>query len=331
MLDQFIQRYSLYGNWVDLVFILLLIYFILTGEGFIDRLFDAIGFVFSLFFSYKFYSFFGKLLILNFSLPQGLSYASGFFIAWIFAEMILYFIISLFSEKYLKDLQNNKYNMFFGFIASIIQTFVIFLFFVSLMFALPVRGQIKESILNSRTGPFFVNLSQSFEKNIKNVFGGAISETLNFLTIKPESTETLDLGLKVSAKALSVDAQSEQIMFNLVNQERTSRGEKTLQFDSSLTEVARSYAREMFEKGFFSHTSSVDGSSPDDRASRADISYIVIGENLAYAPDVYVAHQGLMNSEGHRKNILSPDYNKIGIGIIDGGIYGKMFVQEFTN
>lgn len=331
MSDAIISRFSLHGNWVDLVFILLLVYLILTSEGFLDTLFDAVGFVFALFFSYKFYSFFGKLLILNFSLPQGLSYASGFFIAWFFAEIILYFVISLLSAKYLKDLQNNKYNTFFGFIAATIQTFVIFLFFVSLIFALPVRGQIKEAILNSRTGPFFVNLSQTFEKNIKNVFGGALSESLNFLTIKPDSGETVSLGMKVDKTKLSPDAQSEKIMFDLVNSERVKLGIKQLQFNNELRDVGRAYGKEMFENGFFSHTSQVDGASPADRANQKGISYAVIGENLAYAPDVYVAHQGLMNSEGHRKNILSTDYNKIGIGVIDGGIYGKMFVQEFTD
>ena len=331
MLETLLQKYSLHGNWVDLLLILLIIYFILTSEGFLDTIFNAIGFVFALFFSYKFYSFFGKFLVFNFSLPKGLSYASGFFISWFVAEIILYLIISLLSERYLKDLKNNKYNVFFGFIASIVQTFVIFLFFVSLVFALPVRGDIKEAILKSRTGQFFVDLSQTFEKNINNVFGEAISETLNFLTIKPDSSETLNLGMKVDKSKLSADSQSEQAMILLVNSERTSRGEKALEYDAALTEVARLYALEMFENGFFSHTSQVDGSTPADRASRSGISFTVIGENLAYAPDVYVAHQGLMNSEGHKKNILSEDYGKVGIGVIDGGIYGKMFVQEFTN
>jgi len=41
--------------------------------------------------------------------------------------------------------------------------------------------------------------------------------------------------------------------------------------------------------------------------------------------------QGLMNSPGHRANILNPNFHKIGIGVIDGGIYGKMYTQEFTN
>ncbi|MBI3366071.1 CvpA family protein [Candidatus Roizmanbacteria bacterium] len=331
MIESVLQKYSLHGNWVDLFFILLFIYFTATSDGFIDTLFDAFGFIFSLIFSYKFYPFFGALLIANFSLPKGLSYASGFFISWILVETILYLVISFISEKYLKSLKDNRFNIFFGFAASIIQTCVMFLFFVSLVFALPVKGQIKEAILQSRSGPFFVNLSQRFEKDIKNIFGGALSETLNFITIKPGSNETVNLGVKVSKSKLSDDAQSEKIMFDLVNEERKKQGVATLQFNDQLRYVARKYAEEMFENGFFSHTSQVDGSSPSDRSEWVGISFLVIGENLAYAPDVYLAHQGLMNSEGHRKNILSSDYGKVGIGVIDGGIYGKMFVQEFTN
>jgi uncharacterized protein YkwD len=38
-----------------------------------------------------------------------------------------------------------------------------------------------------------------------------------------------------------------------------------------------------------------------------------------------------MNSEGHRKNILDPEFKRLGIGVIDNGVYGKMFVQIFTD
>ncbi|MCM2675074.1 CAP domain-containing protein [Alkalicoccobacillus plakortidis] len=44
---------------------------------------------------------------------------------------------------------------------------------------------------------------------------------------------------------------------------------------------------------------------------------------------VEAAHQALMNSQGHRENILKADYTNVGIGIVDGGPYGKMFVQMF--
>ncbi len=61
------------------------------------------------------------------------------------------------------------------------------------------------------------------------------------------------------------------------------------------------------------------------------ITYGYAGENLALAPSTELAMQGLMNSPGHRKNILSPNFTKVGIGVMDGGIYGKMFTQEFTD
>jgi uncharacterized protein YkwD len=64
---------------------------------------------------------------------------------------------------------------------------------------------------------------------------------------------------------------------------------------------------------------------------KANIKYMLAGENLALAPDVEIAHNGLMNSPGHRANILNSDYGKVGIGCMDGGMYGKMFSQEFTN
>jgi len=63
----------------------------------------------------------------------------------------------------------------------------------------------------------------------------------------------------------------------------------------------------------------------------AGITFNVVGENLALSPTLLIAHTGLMNSEGHRKNILDPAFHHLGIGVIDNGIYGKIFVQIFTD
>jgi uncharacterized protein YkwD len=63
--------------------------------------------------------------------------------------------------------------------------------------------------------------------------------------------------------------------------------------------------------------------------TESGVQYMLAGENLAYAPTVEIAHKGLMNSPGHRENILRPEFGRIGIGVIDGGIYGKMFTQNF--
>ncbi len=332
-MEQILEKYSLQGNWVDLIFLLIVFYFIANNRGFIGAFFEGLGFLFSLFFSYKFYSFFGKLLVFNFSLSKGIANTFGFFIAWFLFEVIFSFIVRYILSflSCIQKFEKHPINLSLGFVAAFIQASLFFLFIISLIFAFPIYGQIKNDILQSKSGPFFVNLSRSLEKGLKNIFGEAINETLNFITVKPESEESINLEFKMPEKQLFYDSQSEFLMINLVNQERIGRDFKALTVDEKLKEVARIYGREMIENGFFSHISAIDGSTPAERASRLGVSFVIIGENLAFAPDVYIAHQGLMNSPGHRKNILFKEYGRIGVGVVDGGIYGKMFVQMFAD
>ena len=119
-------------------------------------------------------------------------------------------------------------------------------------------------------------------------------------------------------------------MIDLVNKERQKMGVKTLSFDSQLRDIGRGHSMDMFLKGYFSHYSP-EGKTVADRANESGVKFLVIGENLAYAPSLSLAHDGLMNSSGHRANILSEDFNKIGIGIMDGGVYGLMITQVFSN
>jgi uncharacterized protein YkwD len=86
----------------------------------------------------------------------------------------------------------------------------------------------------------------------------------------------------------------------------------------------------MWRRNYFGHVSP-EGHDAGDRLNAAEVSYQMAGENLALAPTLQSAHTGLMNSEGHRANILDPDFRRVGIGVIDNGYYGKMFVQVFTD
>ena len=84
----------------------------------------------------------------------------------------------------------------------------------------------------------------------------------------------------------------------------------------------------MFKLKYFGHQSPVSG-SPFDRLKAAGITYTRAGENLAYAQSVAVAHRALMDSPGHRENILRPEFTRIGIGVINAGAYGRMVTQLF--
>lgn len=122
--------------------------------------------------------------------------------------------------------------------------------------------------------------------------------------------------------------KDEKLMLDLVNHERIKAGLKPLEIDMRLVDISRKKSKDMIEKNYFGHISPTYGSF-FDALKNAKVAYRYAGENIAGAPTVEKAHQALMNSPGHRANILNPNFNKIGIGIIDGGPYGKMFTQTF--
>ncbi len=331
MSEHLFTRIGHYGNWVDLVFIFFILYAVFTNKGFVASVLDFGGLFFSLVISLRFYSYFGTLLSSYISLSKGLSNALGFFIAWSITEIVFFTIVRVLMKKIPVKLYNNKLNKIIGFIPAFINGVIFFTFIITLFFTLPVRGSIKNAILHSKTAPSLIALSQGLESQLRLIFNDAIVETLNFLTIKQNSDKRVDLGFTVEKAKLKSDPISEVEMFNLINNERKKAGVQSLKFDESLRVVAREYGEEMFQRGVFSHYSSVDNASPAERLDRHAIVYVITGENLAYAPDVQVAHTGLINSEGHRRNILSQGFGKVGIGVIDAGIFGRVFVQEFTN
>ena len=93
-------------------------------------------------------------------------------------------------------------------------------------------------------------------------------------------------------------------------------------------EIANLYQE--FARGYFAHDTP-EGRDPFERMREANVRFLTAGENLALAPTVQVAHRGLMNSPGHRANILHPQFGRVGIGILDGGIRGLMITQDFRN
>lgn len=118
-------------------------------------------------------------------------------------------------------------------------------------------------------------------------------------------------------------------MVELVNAERAKAGLPALQVDMRVVQTARVKSQDMITYNYFSHDSARLG-SPFDQMRRAGIQYRTAGENIAGNQTVEAAHRALMNSPGHRANIMSRSFTKIGIGIIKGGRYGMMFTQQFT-
>ncbi|HCC08233.1 MAG TPA: serine protease [Clostridiales bacterium] len=123
-------------------------------------------------------------------------------------------------------------------------------------------------------------------------------------------------------------SSDEQQMVTLVNAARAQNNVPALTVDIKLTDVARTKAQDMINNNYFDHNSPTYG-SPFDMMKSFGIAYSSAGENIAGNQTVQKSHDSLMNSPGHRANILNANFTHIGIGIKNGGTYGKMFTQMF--
>ena len=126
---------------------------------------------------------------------------------------------------------------------------------------------------------------------------------------------------------LSAVEDAERALLELMNDERERRGLEPLGWCEPCAGVAREHSRDMYEEGYFSHVDE-EGLDPFERMRRARIGYASAGENLAIAPTVAEAHQGLLASPDHRANMLRPSFDEVGIGIFEGP-YGLMCTEVF--
>jgi uncharacterized protein YkwD len=315
-------------NWIDYLILFVLAIYAYEGyvSGFVRSILDLASFFLAFLIGLRFYNLVAGLLMQKFSLSLGFSNALGFFILAFIAEIIFGMIIRKFLSFNLEIFKN--LNKILGIFPGILSGAILISFLLIFVIALPLATPVKRTISSSKIGNYLLFNAQGWEKQLNKVFGGAISDTINFLTVEPKGNEIVSLNFKTGS--FSPDSQAEQYMFQLVNKERATAGVGELVFDNELRDIGRAHCEDMFKRGYFSHYTP-EGFSPFDRMDQAGIIYSYAGENLALSPNTDIAMQGLMNSPGHKANILSPNFGRIGVGSIDGGIYGEMFCQEFTN
>jgi uncharacterized protein YkwD len=147
--------------------------------------------------------------------------------------------------------------------------------------------------------------------------------------------------VQTSAPSPGALAAEEQEFIEKVNAERTERGLNALAVDPLLVHTARAHSREMCARAYFDHHSPTPGlSTPMDRYLKglhdqggSTPDSLLVGENIYYCSvfnDVYnvdYGHRALMNSPGHRANILEKRFTKIGLGVYRNA-QGEFWVTE---
>lgn len=318
-------------NIVDILLVVLVLLSVLYGwkRGFILGLLDLLGWGLVLIAALRFYHPVAKWLGARVDIwPDVWDQPIAFILIAFAIGMAVQLLGYLLLRRLSKEVHERTVNRFFGLLPGLANGLITAALAAALLLAIPFSAALQERARESGLVNRLAVYAQRVEAQLHPVFAEAVAETLNVLTVQPDSHERVSLPYKVSNTRPRPELEAR--MLELVNKDRMAIGLRPLAPDPELTAVARRHSTDMFARGYFAHDTP-EGLTPFDRMREGDVSFLTAGENLALAPTVQVAHNGLMNSPGHRANIFAKDFGRVGIGIMDGGIRGIMVTQNFRN
>ena len=174
------------------------------------------------------------------------------------------------------------------------------------------------------------NYVQNYEDKSGNTISGTYKINGNYVTFfydihKNESvrsiawvstkTENTKPGFFRTAISNDFRDATEDMMVHLINQTRVAEGLPALIYTPAYNPVARQHSTDMIENGYFNHLDP-NGDNARNRLKEGGLHFSYYGENLAYGQYSPIhAHEALMNSEGHRKNILHADFTHVLVGV----------------
>jgi uncharacterized protein YkwD len=316
-------------NWIDISLVLIILLAVFAGwyRGFISSALGLLTWIGSFIIAFLFYPYVAGLLDKLFDAGPWLL-PLAFLLTAIVAGTVLSIVAGFISRTIPIEAHHNGMNRILGIIPGAITGYLYAIILSALFLAFPLRDGITEEVRESRLGVQFAMQSEWANRKLAPVFDEAIRQTINSLTVRPDSDEKINLTFKINNARPRPDYEAE--MLTLINQERQKRGLNPLQADPEMAQVGRAHSQDMFSRGYFAHDNP-EGKDPFDRIREANIRFFSAGENLALAQTVEIAHVNLMNSPGHRANILNSSFGRVGIGILDGGFYGLMISQEFRD
>lgn len=316
---------------IDALIFIVVGYCVLDGfyRGFIHLGLELAGFILATSIGLLTYRLPANVLETRFGVPYLFAASLCFFVIWCMVDFVWSRASARIESRISSETTLSRWNRIFGVLPGIAAGTVLSASLAAALLALPMPTEWRASIATSSLTQPLVRVITLADNEVRMLIDPSSERGLNLVAAPALTPGEHPIRLHFTAVG-TPDSAAEQMMLGLVNRERIRRGVPELQWSTELRDVARSHSDDMFRRGYFNHFDP-DGKGPDDRARAAGISYGTVGENLALAPSASVAHGGLMDSPGHRANILNKDFHRFGIGVIDGGIYGKMFTQMFSD
>jgi uncharacterized protein YkwD len=185
-----------------------------------------------------------------------------------------------------------------------------------------VRKQLGEPITKIRKGLTYYQFQKNSDYDVFFIDNSYITifydkhenNTITAIQIISEGLEQSKRSF-YTAESKSLKTGFEYQLFDLTNAARVNHELTILTWNEAVKETARKHSKDMADHNYFDHTN-LEGQSPFDRMKEDNITYFTAGENLAAGQFSSIfAHEGLMNSLGHRKNILHDAFEFLGVGV----------------
>jgi uncharacterized protein YkwD len=199
-----------------------------------------------------------------------------------------------------------------------------------------VRQSLGEPLSEIRKGLVYYQFQKDQDYDVYNLDDSYVTvfydkhqnNTVTAIQMVSEKLEQSKAGFYTEASEALKEGFEYQL-FDMTNASRLMHGLGILTWDDEVRVTARKHSADMAENSYFSHTNP-EGQSPFDRMEEDDIAFSVAGENLAYGQFSSIfAHEGLMNSLGHRENILKSDFKLLGVGVAFGPKHEPYFTENF--
>jgi uncharacterized protein YkwD len=319
-------------NWIDLTIIIIVVLAVVAGvrRGFLRGVLDLVVIAISLFAAAYHYGRAAELVLRVIHIPNFAANVLGFVIVAALVQSAFTLVVMAPLSPLIRAARNvpvsRELDLVLGAIPGLVKGLALATTLLLAFTLTPFGATLDTAVYRSRFAEPLLAGATSLSYRAQESSNLDLTDFM--LVTQPGSAERYDLPYAVTS-GLKVDPKAEQTMFDLVNQERAQHGLAALDWDPRLQEVARAHSEEMWRLAYFAHDSPVHG-SPGDRFTDAGIRFRAAGENLALAPTVEIAHRGLMRSEGHRANILSPEFTRIGIGAVTTPSGSTMYTQDFT-
>ncbi|HXI01002.1 MAG TPA: CvpA family protein [Sphingobacteriaceae bacterium] len=317
-------------NWFDLILLIVILISVYAGwrNGFIAGMLQLISWIITLILSFLLYKYLA-IFLQNYVKSIGLlTFPLAFLLTVFFIRMLIDILFIRLIRNIKMGVHFSRVNAVLGIVPGALAGFIYAALLASAFILLSGFSSFFASSRESKLASLLTSQVDRIEAKLSPAINKSIRQSLNSLTVEPRSGKTIKLNFTVSDAAIRSDLERDMLI--LLNEERIKEGLKPLKPDPQLVPVARAHSRDMFAKGYFSHINT-EKQTPSDRIRQAKVPFLTAGENLALAQTLAMAHTGLMNSPGHRANILHPAFGRVGIGILDGGTYGIMVTQNFRN